>query len=711
MEFPTLAELEAVENYVFASSRATLSRLQSKLGKSAELRVVVFASEYRPASQTCHLRHADMVFARTGIARVGTAPAQYRANVRGFLPQVEKDPFAVGVLPARYAAYLAVRRKGSAHDSIPMRFRGRRAIAAHWQMRKQVRTPDDARDFWIPVHKLFPGSECLLDVPELTVDFCCRHFNEKIYRVHALIGDALPPREYPYQFSEGIAEFSVESGHGTGLLMPQLHASLIEPARTRQGGWATFPVTEDRIEEDYSSFTANQETAGKLKIRSGPQYVNAKIEVDANGMLIDINADARYATLLERAKAGEYRALHFVDFSGDGWVSVNCPELDLRPEIAGGPRAAYSLVTAPDFYPLVDQRELTDWTNSRAVPKKWRRQIWGEMPPDTLSDVRLPANLQLPVAAAESPFDPQDDSMTALVPLLDRRPPPAPRLPEKSPARHSHLPDDAAGIFDPGWDVSIDRLGGKRRGRLHMAAYGLGSPFPEDVKLCAALSTFWPAASPDTTRLMEPVPEPGNLHTVCPLTDEEIGQLGDHPWDGVRGPRIVEWQGKQYAEFANLHTVDYVQNALQNQFSLRLTAELDRQDYQKRVIAMFLVHRTISPRRRDWNDWIVLSFRAVSPEGQEPGGPRDLALPDDRLELKAAQKSARTRLTGLIYRFEMIARLRGKKPRVASVAEYDFRKRLLPLTDRRFFFVSQERCTVLWRRAREVEWRARRIKR
>ena len=27
----------------------------------------------------------------------------------------------------------------------------------------------------------------------------------------------------------------------------------------------------------------------------------------------------------------------------------------------------------------------------------------------------------------------------------------------------------------------------------HLAAYGLGSPFPEDSKLCAALSSFWPA--------------------------------------------------------------------------------------------------------------------------------------------------------------------------------------------------------------------------
>jgi hypothetical protein len=65
--------------------------------------------------------------------------------------------------------------------------------------------------------------------------------------------------------------------------------------------------------------------------------------------------------------------------------------------------------------------------------------------------------------------------------------------------RFSSLPDDCAGVFAPGWDVAADRLPG-RNGAVHLAAYGLGSPFPEDAKLCAALSTFWPAVAPDVFR-------------------------------------------------------------------------------------------------------------------------------------------------------------------------------------------------------------------
>ena len=56
------------------------------------------------------------------------------------------------------------------------------------------------------------------------------------------------------------------------------------------------------------------------------------------------------------------------------------------------------------------------------------------------------------------------------------------------------------------------------------------------AKLCAALSTFWPAAAPDATRTMEPALTP---ITVAPLTDEEIGQRpGSIPWDGVHGPTV-----------------------------------------------------------------------------------------------------------------------------------------------------------------------------
>src|SRR5947209_12600094 len=74
--FPTLAEIEAVENYVYGVRPPSMQDLRAK-AHSARLAVVVFATEYRAAVGTVHRRHADMVFARTGVTRIGTEPARY----------------------------------------------------------------------------------------------------------------------------------------------------------------------------------------------------------------------------------------------------------------------------------------------------------------------------------------------------------------------------------------------------------------------------------------------------------------------------------------------------------------------------------------------------------------------------------------------------------------------------------------------------------
>src|SRR5205807_9517933 len=94
----------------------------------------------------------------------------------------------------------------------------------------------------------------------------------------------------------------------------------------------------------------------------------------------------------------------------------------------------------------------------------------------------------------------------------------------------------------------------------HLAAYGLGSPFPEDSKRCAALSTFWATVAPDITRGMSIAPGNADLrHTVAPLTDEEIGQVGSLPWDGNPGPKVVSINNQLFAECASFMHVDYVQ--------------------------------------------------------------------------------------------------------------------------------------------------------
>ncbi|HLM57949.1 MAG TPA: hypothetical protein VK422_17725 [Pyrinomonadaceae bacterium] len=651
--FPTLAELEVVENYVFGAAPPNLQELRARAG-DAPLAVVVFAYEYRPAWQTCHKKHADLVFSRTGVSRVGTKEAVYDGSRRGFLPTDETDPFAIRVSPARYAAYLAVRQTGNPKNFCPMRFI----------------IPDDApdgkgdeeRNFWLPVHKLFPGDECLKDSAGLQVELRARHVNEKLRRIHVQLArlhasggvpfdtgwkepDLSQP---PFVFTEGIAEWSEAAEHGAGVLLPVVHPSLVERARYK-GKLLTFNVPKN-VEVLSSSLRIPWDG---LALRA-PEYVHVRHRVRNNGSILDLNNRRDVEQL---TSAGGYRALHYLDFTGDGWVEARCPQLSQPGGVAFVP--AYSLVTAPDFFPTCDQRELTEWTDT--LPPGLRDSIW-QRPPDTLSDQRLAPNLQLP----GGPFRGGDTTATAIVSLFGEVSARQTLAKPTDTARHSHLPDDSAGFFAPGWDVSRDELNGD----WHLSSYGLGSPFPEDAKLCAALSTFWPAAAPDATRTFTYGVEQ-EWPTVSPLTDEEIGQVGSLPWDGVPGPRVVTINGERFADYPSFAHTDYVQNALDNKFSIRVTSHIDLEEYQSRSLAMAQVHKVLGGAP---TDWVVLSFRRVT--AGEP-------------ELQQAQQAAQMTLPGDAYRFVVF---RASAPFVPGA---QFRRRRIKITGRATLFCDPQHRRAL----------------
>jgi hypothetical protein len=614
--FPTPAELDTVENYVYAAGRRSLAEVLAAAAP-ADVGIVVFAAQYRPAEQTPHGRHADVCHARTGIARIGTAPPRWDGRLRGFAPAVDGDPHAIAVLPARYAAYLAMRVAGSADGPggsgpVPMRHRD----------------GDADRQFWLPVHKLFPGDECLRGL-DLHVTLSASHVNEKLRRVHAAFGaDAswFPPDTDgpPFRFTDGIAELSVDADLGPGTVVPVTHRRLVEAA-TFRGEPLTFRVPP------------NEPLSSSLSIpavglrRPAPEYVHARHQVTAAGAEVDLNTRA---DVVDVVAAGGYRARHYVDFTGDGWVSAVVPELAVELPRR---RSAYSVVAAPDFFPTTDQRELTEWT-ARRLPTALREAIW-RVPPDPLSDERFPPNLQL----AGAGFRADDDTVTAIVaaPVPGGRAPG--RLVEPPAERCTFLPDDAAGVFAPGWDVSVDGIGD---GPDHLAAHGLGSPFPEDAKLCAALSSFWPAVAPDAARTFEPSP---NWPTVAPLTDAEIGSFGDLPWDGVPGPRRVDAGGEQVVEYRDLAHADYVQNCLDNRFTMALTGRIDDREYQARVLAMVRVYAALGVDLdagfgqvvRGKARWTVVSFRAVDPTADDA---------------EQARKDTGVVLGEPLYRFEVVER-------------------------------------------------------
>ena len=602
--FPTLAELETLENYVYAVQAPSLPDLQVR-AQGGVLGIVVFASEYRPAPETVHRKHADMCFSRTGVSRVGTAEPLYVPERRGFLPFVTNDSHAFRVLPSRYSAYIAVLRKGNRESFGPMRF----------QPAKPNEEGDETKNFWVPLHKLFSGTECLRGL-DLHLTLQAHHVNEKLRRIHLnLTGTGWGEPDIsnaPFIFTEGIAEWSANPDMGTGLLAPVVHPKLVEAA-VYKGKPLTFKVP------------ANSDTLlSSLRIpdlngpRPAPEYVHARHKVLANGQEEDLNDQPNVSELVA---AGGYQARHYLDFTGDGWIEALCSEVAVSI-----PRRvpAYSLITAPDFFPNCDQRELLEWTE-QSVPQVLRANLW-RIPPDTLADIRMAPNLQLQGAG----FREEDKTVSAIVSLPVLAPVQQRPLDVPETFRHAYLPDAAAGVFAPGWDISFDR---NTAGVEHLAGYGLGSPFPEDSKLCAALSTFWPSVAPDATRTFEPDP---NWPTVSPLTDEEIGQTGSASWDGIAGPRLTRISNRDVVEYPAIAATDYVQQALANKFSLSLTGQVDVREYEARVLAMARVYRVLGTNSR--SAWAVLSF---------------LKGASGDAELQQAQTQTNTTLQGALYRFQM----------------------------------------------------------
>ena len=379
--FPTLGELETVENYVYAAKRASLADLHA-LADGSPLAIAVFACEYRPGPETPHRKHADICFSRTGVARVGTKSSHYEPKNRGFLPWIEGDKDnVIRVLPARYCVYIAVKLPGDRSQFRPMHFQA----------------GDDDQDFWVPLHKLFHGTECLSaagSAMDLNLTLSAAHVNEKIRRVHLELkrltrqdtGWNEPDlSNSPFIFSDKIAEWADDSDWGPGVLMPVVHDSLVEEA-TYEGSPYQNKLLTYKVPLNYNNTLSSSlyipSDGGEA--RHAPEYVHARTKILADGSQEDLNAQANVQQIVSQ---GGYEALHYLDYSGDGWIEASCPELhsDVPQRVP-----AYSLVTAPDFFPNTDQGELTEWTSS--LPEELQNSIW-YVPPNPLSDYRAAPNL------------------------------------------------------------------------------------------------------------------------------------------------------------------------------------------------------------------------------------------------------------------------------------------------------------------------------
>ncbi len=118
--------------------------------------------------------------------------------------------------------------------------------------------------------------------------------------------------------------------------------------------------------------------------------------------------------------------------------TFHAPQLDINIK---DHKPAYSLVTAPDFFPNVDQGELMDWAHTSGI-SKLVDPVWSDNL-DPLSDERISPNLELNNPSnVHFPFSNDDDSVTAIVslPIKDRIQTTFSPQTEQT-MRHAYLPD------------------------------------------------------------------------------------------------------------------------------------------------------------------------------------------------------------------------------------------------------------------------------
>lgn len=666
--YPTLAEIEAVESYVYGVRPVSWPELETAAGNQP-LGIVMLALQYRPARDTVDKRHADLVFSRTGISRMGTIAPIWNGRDRNFDATDPSKPYDFPAIPQRFAPFIAVRTTGKdPRLAILDRVKG-----------------DDEHGFWMPLHKLFSGTECIAGA-KLEVELGCAFRNDKLRKFHRYLeingypsdwtGDDLD--RFPFVMrDEHIASFSKSAEFGPGVVEPRA-APFVNRARYKDG-WLGFTVSGEWTStpgvvyfssgqilggeaDSEASFHAGEalylEGSGPDYDRNAPEYVSLRHRLREDGTLEDLNENPDMPRILSE---GGYLAQHFIDFAGDGWVEGRVKGLPTKAPL---PRmAAYAPVSPPDFFPLVSQHDLMEWWQ-KDVPAAIRDGLWA-IPPYALSGRRMAPNIELPIG-----FSIYDVGASAVIGYAQSASTPGAKVHAKgSVSRYSGLPDHSPGIFDPGWDASQGQFYNNPEEGLQafLQNHGLGTPFVEDVKLCAALGSYWPAIAPDSSRSFSPFKRPTGYDypwpTIVPLTDAETGiEAVDgkyQAWDGVRGPQLVVGaDGRRVVEYADIDRVDYI--ALPGTMTISQLARIDLAETKARVLAMGAVYwalgirdpayrkkfpkgrRAITELIRDKAGWAVISFRPVRAQ--------------DEPELAEAQKVAGKLAAagGPRYRFHLI---------------------------------------------------------
>lgn len=698
--YPTLEQLDTLENFIYSLAGPF------EEGALDEFVVAVFAYEYRAASATTHRRHADFVYSRTGVARLGEAPANYHRRLRCFVRNpAQPDRFAVA--PSRYGAFLA--RKVQGVDQL--------------SLMGQPQDGDDQRTFLLPVHKLFSGDEC---IPGRTIQisFTEYHRSEKLRRAVEIGGLKVDTQVFdldraPFVRESKDGELVELSLVGAGCLISPPAQPLVRRAVQAVHGDPRKPVTFEvpprgigipgtdlyvnrhgkssyMILGGYWTFIEEvaetlihrllNERPPKVRPRQAPEFVNIRVVLDADGREVFLN-QIPGDDYLDKLNEGNYQALFFEDGTCDGCVVAVVDEA-----LASLPQyAAFSLISPPDFFPSASEMDIEAWVDEH--PSHNYLDQFKEGSPDPLCRGRYSANpgIHWPGNSSRPAFQASDQTLVAIVGRHYGRTT-GPTWNRKDDRAATYLTDAASNEFAPGWDVTYSG----EQGAPFYATYGLGSPFVEDAKFCAAANAYWPAAAPDASRTFHNQSAP----TAIPLLDAELGYHSMHPlvlngpqaetwgWDGEQGPYFTTIDNQHVVNFASMERSDYVRNALEGKLA--------------RSTVLDGVDSTELTRRMDC---LRICIQVLPRPGDEIAGARDKIGMRPMRKVNATQfwlvsavavddlSTADARLAGPGYRYEFALPDSGARPQPDP---NDFRRAIIPAGDTYLCYVSPS--SIVWKK-------------
>lgn len=569
--YATLEELDLVENYVYS---LTAFNLATFVAENPNARIAVFAVQYRTGGRTAHRRYADLTWSRTGVARTGVLPPIFQAERRSWRPSPIGDS-NIAAMPARYSAWLTVQRSAGLSDVILEGTQAQRNRQSLW-----------------PVRKIFAGEECFTDL-NVTLDYLEFHITEKLRSIHTEGGISIdssfdlnaPPFVRTSETDPGIITLQ---NVGASVVVNPRHGPLVSVAR--QGNEiARFTVPNISSSSRFGETSLFIPPPGNFRV--APEYVNIRHEFLGNNQEPRDLAGLSDPAFMTKIENGGYEAVHFTDNSCDGAVLARVRGIDnLIPSARQLP--AFSLVTAPDFFPLVDQVEINRWV--RPLGATHFRQGG----PQPLSAGDTPASQDVSRPGTQQKAFPSDDlTMTTVAGtvvqqgVLNGEP-----LPFSSQDTSvSWLPDAASNVFAPGWDVSRSKKGNSA---IYLSSRGLGSPFPEDAKLCAMLNSFWPAVAPDASQTF------GTPPTGIPMLDTELGLHARHPasggvaqhgWDGETGPFFETVANVKVVNSTIDARSDYVSNAIAGRIHFNGLDIVTTEELIGRMEALRLCIRNLPP--------------------------------------------------------------------------------------------------------------------